>query len=150
MADVPGNVGQKQGGRFRKGTSGNPAGRPPGARNRATLAAETLLDGQAEALTTKAVALALDGDSVALRLCLERVLPPRRDRPIMLALPPLETAADAPKALAALVAAVADGTVTASEAADMAALIERFVKAIEASDLDYRLSAIEKQLENRK
>lgn len=137
-------------GRFRAGTSGNPAGRPPGARNRATLAAEALLDGQAEALTTKAVAMALEGDSVALRLCLERVLPPRRDRPIMLALPALETAADAPKAMAAIVAAVADGTVTASEAADMAALVERFVKAIEASDLAVRLSAIEKQLENRK
>jgi hypothetical protein len=94
--------------------------------------------------------MALEGDSVALRLCLERVLPPRRDRPIMLALPALETAADAPKAMAAIVAAVADGTVTASEAADMAALVERFVKAIEASDLAVRLSAIEKQLENRK
>lgn len=137
-------------GRFRPGASGNPAGRPPGARNRATMAAEALLDGQAEALTTKAVTMALEGDATALRLCLERVLPPRRDRPVMLALPALRTATDAPKAMAAIVAAVADGTVTAAEAADLAGLVERFVKAIEASDLAVRLAAIEKQLEHRK
>src|SRR3974390_695778 len=43
--------------RFEKGRSGTPAGRPPGLRNRATEAAELLLDGEAEALTRKAVEL---------------------------------------------------------------------------------------------
>ena len=144
-------TGQKQRGRpFQKGVSGNAAGRPAGARNRATLAAETLLDGEAETLTRKAVDLALEGDTAALRLCLERVCPPRRDRPIMFSLPPLVTAADAPRAMAAIVKAVAAGDLTAPEAGDMAGLIERFVKAIEASELAVRLAAIEKQLETRK
>ena len=64
------NSGAKQAGRFEKGRSGNPAGKPPGARNRATLAAEALLDGEAEALTRKAIERAKEGDSVALRLVL--------------------------------------------------------------------------------
>lgn len=68
-------------GRFRRGVSGNPRGRPVGSRNHATLAAATLLEGEAEAITRKAVELALAGDPVALRLCVERILPPMRERP---------------------------------------------------------------------
>src|SRR5262249_49446834 len=56
------------------------AGRPKGARNRTTVAAEALLDGQAEALTRKAIERALGGDILALRICLDRILPARRDR----------------------------------------------------------------------
>src|SRR6516162_1772746 len=68
---------QKQRGRpFTKGRSGNPAGRPRGLRNRSTLAAQLLLQGKAEALTRKAVELALGGDPAALRLCLDRSLRP--------------------------------------------------------------------------
>jgi hypothetical protein len=73
---------QPPGRRFQPGVSGNPAGRPKGAKNKSTLAAEALLDGEAEALTRKAVEMALRGDTVALRLCLERLMPPRRDRPV--------------------------------------------------------------------
>jgi Family of unknown function (DUF5681) len=72
---MPENAGQNQG-RWEKGQSGNPRGKPRGARNRATLLAEALLDGEAEALTRKAIEKALEGDGMALRLCLERVLPP--------------------------------------------------------------------------
>src|SRR5918994_7645484 len=65
---------------------GNP-GRPKGARHKATLAAEALLDGEAEGLTRKAVELALGGDTVALRLCLDRLLPVLRERPVTVDLP---------------------------------------------------------------
>jgi len=82
----------KQRGRpFVKGQSGNPRGKPKGLRNRATIAAEALLDGEAEALTRKAVEMALGGDTVALRLCLERLMPPRRDRPVAVPLPQITT-----------------------------------------------------------
>jgi hypothetical protein len=63
---------------FRPGQSGDPAGKPKGARNRATVAAEALLEGEAEMLTRKAIELGLSGDTTALRLCLERLMPPRR------------------------------------------------------------------------
>jgi ABC-type uncharacterized transport system substrate-binding protein len=50
MIDNPENTGTKQDTRFQPGQSGNPGGRPKGSRNKATLALECLLDGQAEAL----------------------------------------------------------------------------------------------------
>jgi hypothetical protein len=58
---------------FKPGQSGNPEGRPKGARNRATLAAERLLDGEADTLTRKAIQLAQQGDTTALRLCIDRI-----------------------------------------------------------------------------
>ena len=100
------NSGPKQAGRFEKGRSGNPAGKPHGARHRATLAAEMLLDGEAQALTRKAIERALEGDSTALRLCLERIVPVRKERPLRLALPSLTNAGDAARAIAAITAAV--------------------------------------------
>src|SRR6516164_11739327 len=72
---------------FEKGRSGNLAGRPRGSMNRATKSAASMLHAEAEALTRKAVELALAGDASALRLCLERLMPPRKDRPISLPLP---------------------------------------------------------------
>ncbi len=78
---------------FRKGQSGNPAGRPRGARNRATQNAELLLEGEAEALTRKAVELALGGDPAALRLPNRLTVPPR-ERSIQLTLPPIASVAD--------------------------------------------------------
>ena len=115
----------KQRGRpFKPGQSGNPNGRPKGARNRATIAAEALLDGEADALTRKAIELAMAGDTIALRLCLERVLPPRKDRPVSVALPTVESADDAAQAASAVLTAVATGNLTLSEGSGMMELIE--------------------------
>jgi hypothetical protein len=79
---------------FAKGRSGNPGGRPRGSINRSTRAAQLLLDGEATALSRKAVELALAGDPTALRLCLDRTVAPRRDRSVELSLPPINTPAD--------------------------------------------------------
>ena len=77
---------------FEKGRSGNPGGRRQGSRNKATLAAAALLAGESEALTRKAVEMALAGDPTAMRLCMERVLPPCRERTVKFSLPPIEGA----------------------------------------------------------
>ena len=130
-------------GHFAKGFSGNPAGRQPGSRNHATRIAEMLLDGEADALTRKAVALALGGDALALRLCLDRVIAPRRDRPVHFDLPPIADIADVAKAMAAITAAVAEGAITPSEGAAVARVVDAHVRAVEASDFDRRLKALE-------
>ena len=130
--------------RGRPFTIGN-AGRPKGARHRATLAAEALLDGEAAVLTRKAVELALAGDTVALRLCLERILPTRRERPIEFALPALRSAADAAAAIAAITGAVAAGELMPGEAVELARLVETFVKAVESHEFEQRLRLLEER-----
>ena len=71
-ADAENTIEKQRGRPFQKGQSGNPAGKPKGARNKATLAVEALLDGEAEELTRKAIELAKAGDIPALRICLDR------------------------------------------------------------------------------
>jgi hypothetical protein len=128
---------------FAKGQSGNPDGRPAGVPNRKTLAAAMLLDGEAEALTRKAVELALAGDPTAMRLCLERILPPRRERAVHFALPPIESAADIAPAMKAVAEALAEGLITPGEGEAVARIVDTFVRAIETSDFERRLKALE-------
>jgi hypothetical protein len=121
---------------------GNP-GKPRGARHKTTLAVDALLDGEGETITRKAIELAKQGDTVALRLCLDRLAPVRKDRPVTFALPAIETTADLPKASGALLEAVASGELTPSEAAELGKLVEAHVKAIELTDVQARLEALE-------
>jgi Family of unknown function (DUF5681) len=141
---TPENTGKKQTRKpFAPGVSGNPDGRPKGSRNKSTLALEALLDGQAEALTQKAVDLALAGDITALRLCLDRILPARRDRPVSFKMVPINTANDAKAASAALLDAVAGGNLTPSEASEIGKLIDGYVKSIEVTEVLARLDRLE-------
>src|SRR5208282_6330278 len=138
------NSARKQRGRpFPKGHSGNPDGKPRGARHRVTRAAEQLLDGEAEALTRKAIEMAIAGETTALRLCLDPFIAPRRDRPVRFTLPKLGSADDAAKAMAAITSAVARGDLTPSDAGELSRLVEVFVKSLEAADFEKRLQALE-------
>jgi hypothetical protein len=130
---------------FEPGHSGNPRGKPPGARHKATQAAEALLDGEAEALTRKAIEKALEGDSVALRLCLDRILPPRKDRLVSFDLPDLKTAADAASVMASILKGVAAGNVAPSEAESIGKLVENFAKTLEVRSLEERIIALERK-----
>ena len=123
-------------------TAGN-AGKPKGTRHKATQAVLALLDGEAEALTRQAVTMALDGDGVALRLCLERIAPPRRDAPVQFDLPRMETARDAAKAAGAVLEAVAEGDLTPTEGAHIMALVETYRRTLETSELEVRVAALE-------
>ncbi len=64
----------------------------------------------------KAVELALHGDTTALRLCLERIAPPRKDAPVTFDLPPMTSAEDAAQAAGAVLNAVADGDLSGRRA----------------------------------
>jgi hypothetical protein len=137
-------------GQFKPGISGNPHGRPEGSRNKATLLAQSLMDGEAETLTRKVVKLAKGGDLDALRFCLSRIIPPRKDRAITLKLPKIETATDILKALDHILHAVGKGEVSPTEGQALGAMIESCRKAIELSDIEERLGRIEKLIEERK
>lgn len=132
---------------FAPGQSGNPSGRPKGARNRSTKALEAIFEGEAEALTRKAIEMALEGDTVALRMCMDRLMPVRKDRPITFTLPEIESAADLTKATKALMQGVADGEITPSEAAELSKLVDAHVKAVEVRDVAARLAALEQAAE---
>jgi hypothetical protein len=126
-----------------KGQSGNPAGRRRGSRNKATMMAALYLDGEAEGLVRKAVEMAYAGDALALRLCLERTIAPRRDRPEPFRLPPVESAADLAPAMAAVMTAAARGVITTGQAAEMASVVATRLRAIEAAEFDRHLTALE-------
>ncbi len=128
---------------WKPGQSGNPNGRPKGSRNRVSLACDELFDGEAQKLTRKAIEMALAGDNTAMRLCLERICPPRKDRPVILDLPNLASAADSPKAMGVIVAAVADGEITPNEAQALAAMVETFRRTLETAELVGRVAALE-------
>ena len=129
---------------FQKGQSGNPDGRPPGARNKATMMAEALLQGEAEAITRSAIERAMAGDMAAVRMCLDRLAPPCRHRTIVFELPPLASAADAVSATAAITAAVAAGELTPSEAGELFKLVDGFARMLEARNFEQRLADLER------
>lgn len=137
---------QRRGHQFEPGRSGNPAGRPKGARHKYTMAAMALLDGESEALTRTAINKALAGDMVALRLCLERIVSPVKERPITLALPKVKEAADLPKFTAALLAAVGGGEIDPGQAASVAKIVETHRSALEIAEIDSRLRKIEEAM----
>ena len=151
MADgaSPKPPGRVRGRPFERGRSGNPAGRRAGSLNKTTEAAAALLAGESEALTRRAVELALVGDPTAMRLCLERILPACRERSVKFALPPIESAADIAAAMKAVTSALADGAITPGEAATIAAVVDTFVRAIETSDFEQRLQELETTLKAR-
>jgi hypothetical protein len=119
-------------------------GRPAGSRNKATEALQALLDGEGERITRKAVELALDGDTIALRLCLERLIPPVKERRVSLDVPKLERAGDIATALGTLLDAVATGEITPSEGQTIATLLEVQRKAIETAELEQRITRLER------
>jgi len=130
---------------WQKGQSGNPAGRPRGSRNKSTIALRNKLLERVNEIMDKAIEKAGQGNIAAMRLCIDRVLPACKDAPVECELPPLQKPADSIAATAELVAAVAAGDLTPSEAANLAKLIDAHVKAIEMHDLEERLTRLENQ-----
>lgn len=121
---------------------GNP-GKPKGTRHKVTRAVEELLGEQTEALTQKAVDLALEGDTSALRLCMERIAPPRKDSTISFALPPMKTAMDSVKGAQAILEAVSEGSITPLEGAAVMGLVEQYRRTLETSEIEQRIAVLE-------
>jgi hypothetical protein len=134
---------------FLPGQSGNPAGRPRGARNKKTIALEALLDGESEALMQKMIGMAKVGDDLAMRLCMERMLAPQRERPVPLHLPRIESEADACRASAEVIAALGEGEITPKEAEHLMRAIAGAAVIMQSSEIAARLQRIEQRLAER-
>jgi hypothetical protein len=109
---------------FEAGKSGNPRGKPVGARNKVSLAIETLLDGESEAITRKCIDMAKDGDGLAMRLVMERIAPLRRGRPVRFDMPPLDGPGGLVKGLGGILQAVASGALTPEEGGTVAGIMD--------------------------
>jgi hypothetical protein len=139
------NSGPNQGGRFQPGQSGNPAGKPRGARHKTTLLAEKLMQDDAADVVKKVIEAAKGGDMTAARIVLDRIAPARRDNPVTFELPKIERSADAANAMGAILAAVADGAMTPGEAAEIGKLLDNYIKTLEATEFEARLRALEER-----
>ena len=123
-------------------------GRPTGSRNKATIAMEALLDGEGDAIVRKAIELAIAGNETALRLCVDRLISPRRERVVRLKLPSdITTSKGVSSALTAVLKAVAQGEVTPGEAVQIASVLEINLKATQPQDVESRLSELERRLD---
>lgn len=98
-------------------------------------------------ITRAVIDAAKAGDATAMRLVLERVLPPRRELPITLTLPPIETAADILRAQSSILAAVSRGEITPSEGNAVCTIAGKVCQAIESADLEKRLKTLEEYMQ---
>ena len=134
----------KAGGRFQKGQSGNPAGRRRGVPNKVSRKVMERIAEHKDELLDVVVAKALDGDTAALKLCLERLCPPQREHPLpTIKLPDIGKPEDLPKATQALMQAAASGSMTPSALAAMTAVVKAHVDAVQTADLAERIRRLE-------
>ncbi|MCE5295337.1 MAG: DUF5681 domain-containing protein [Chlamydiales bacterium] len=141
---MPVNAGEIQvKGRFKKGQSGNPNGKPKGARNRSTMAAEALLAGSLEGICRKIEEEALAGNMLAARMVLERFLPVRKDRAVRIDLPQLKTCEDVLSAIGCILTAVGCGEISPSEGEALSRTLDMYSKALENHQLEARLQVLE-------
>jgi hypothetical protein len=130
---------------FQKGRSGNPKGKSPGTRHKATQAALELLGGDLEAITQECIRQAKEGNLMAVKLVLDKLIPSAKELPLSLSLPKVEGAADLPAALSAVMVAVAQGKITPGEGQALTAMLEAFRKGLELTDIEARLTFLESQ-----
>jgi hypothetical protein len=135
-------TGKQRGKPFKPGQSGNPAGKPPGAKNRATVLAQSLFDGEAEALTRKIIDLAKAGDMQALKVCIDRLCPPMKAQTASVQVDILQT--DSMSDIAnAFIKAAADGRLPPDVAAQLVSAVGTLARVVEIDELKIRLAALE-------
>lgn len=131
---------------WKKGTSGNPRGRPKGSRNKATLLAIAAMEGELSDVVRVVIDAAKGGDMAAARLVVDKLIPATRELPLSIQLPPVTSAEDCAKAQASIILAVASGTILPSEGEALASLIEQQRRSLETSDLHKRMEEFERIL----
>ncbi|HEX2752344.1 MAG TPA: DUF5681 domain-containing protein [Alphaproteobacteria bacterium] len=145
---TPENTGEIQDTRFKPGQSGNPAGKPKGTRHKATQAMMVLLEGETEALTRKAIEKALEGDTAALRICLDRISPAPRSAAQCIDMDlPSGTLTEIARAF---VTAAAAGKIPPDIAAQLVSAVASVAKVEEMENVKERLEALERAIKEKK
>ncbi len=129
---------------FKPGNAGGP-GRPRGVRNKATTVLEKMMTDDGADVVRAVIERAKDGEVQAARIVLDRILPIRRGRAVEIDLPVLKTAGDVVAGIGAVAQAMAEGEITPEEAQVMASVIEVQRKAIETTEIEARLDALEER-----
>jgi hypothetical protein len=135
-------TGKQRGKPFKPGESGNPGGKPPGAKNRTTLLAQALFDGEAEALTRKIIELAKAGDMQALKVCVDRLCPPLKAQAatVQIDIPETDSMGDTANAF---IKAAAYGRLPPDVAAQLVSAVGTLARVVEIDELKIRLAALE-------
>jgi hypothetical protein len=128
---------------WKPGQSGNPKGKPAGARNKATLAVLALMETGAKEITEAVITAAKAGDLTAARMILDRLAPPAKERPVSVELPDTGTVEGVSAAQQTILKAVACGDLLPGEAATLAGIVENRRKALETEELERRIAALE-------
>ncbi len=131
--------------KFKAGQSGNAKGRPQGITDKRT-ALRALFQPHAEELIGKVVELAKAGDIQALRICIDRIIPPARENRISISLPMLRDVKDCAEAQRVIIAAVATGELLPGEGEAISGLVENQRRSFETMTLEERLKAIEARI----
>jgi hypothetical protein len=129
--------------RGRPFANGN-SGRKPGSKNRTTLLAAALLEGEADELVRIAVALAKAGDAAMLKFLLGRILP--KERLVRVELPPTDGDFDAVAAVEAILLAAVTAQIPPSEASALANIVAAYARTLDSTELRLRLENVEKDL----
>lgn len=137
------------GGKFQKGQSGNPNGKAKGTKNKATLAAAALLEGEIETICRRLIQEALSGNMQAIKMVLDRVLLCRKEYPVKIDLPIIKQPQDAIQAISIIVTAVGGGCISPQQGEVLSKIVEVYVKAVETHEFERRLADLEeKKTEN--
>jgi len=136
---------EKKQGKFSKGRLGNPFGRPKGIRNKVTVAAEALFEGEIEGICRKALEEAKRGNIQAIKLVLDRILPPKKEASIFIDLPTMKTSSDILEAIHRVAQAISRGELSPTEGDCLTRIIERQAKVIEMNDFEERLKKLEER-----
>jgi hypothetical protein len=147
MKEMPEKSERKQAGQFKPGRSGNPAGKPKGTRNAALVALDAIGEESARTVLQSVITAAQAGDMRAAEVILRRVWPERKGRAVVLDLPRITESGHVVEALATITDAAARGEITPDEASALAGLVEGQRRAIETTDLERRLVALEQRME---